>query len=209
MMYRTIQDIARPRFGWIVIAALTLTTTACQSPTTDMGAPYETVPKEGYHDTESARKHLAQGLKAMEDGDYDRAELAFRKALEADVMSGPAHNNLGKVYYQQTLLYKAAWEFKYAIKLMPNQPEPKNNLGLVYEAVGKLDDAINLYGEAREIEPDNPVLIGNLTRARFKRGDKDDTTRELLRELVLKDTRPEWLAWARETLALMNVSEQQ
>jgi len=129
----------------------------------------------------------------MEEGDLDKAEQALKEALEADVMFGPAHNNLGKVYFTRKLFYKAAWEYQYAIKLMPHHPEPKYNLGLVYEAVGKIDEAVDLYSEARTLEPDNPILIGNVARARIKRGDKGQDMRELLTELLLKDTRPDWL----------------
>ena len=117
-------------------------------------------------------------------------------------MCGPAHNNLGKVYFRQGKMYLAAWEFQYAMKLMPNQPEPPNNLGLVFEAAGKLDDAAESYGKAVAREPDNIDALGNLARAP-RRGDKDAEVRDLLNELVLKDTRPEWVAWARDRLATL------
>ena len=56
----------------------------------------------------------------MEKSDYDAAEAALKAALTADVMFGPAHNNLGKVYFHKGELYLAAREFDYAMKLMPN-----------------------------------------------------------------------------------------
>src|SRR4029453_19576722 len=110
-------------------------------------------------------------------------EAELKSALAADVMCGPAHNNLGKVYYHQHKLYLAAWEFQYAMKLMPNVPEPRNNLGLVFESAGKLDDAVASYDEARGLEPDNVQFIGNLARARVRRGDDDAGVRDLLRQL--------------------------
>ena len=97
----------------------------------------------------------------------DTAEV--RSALEADVTFGPAHNNLGRVYYHQGQLYLDAWEFQYAIKLMPYQPEPKSNLGLVLEAANKLDEAIKNYDEAMNLEPENPQFLGNDARARARR----------------------------------------
>lgn len=81
---------------------------------------------------------------------------------------------------------------------MPYQPEPRNNLGLVLEQAGKLDDAIDRYRNALNIQPDNPQLIGNLARAKHQRGDKDEEQRELLEDILLKDTRPDWKRWARE-----------
>jgi cytochrome c-type biogenesis protein CcmH/NrfG len=87
------------------------------------------------------------------------------------------------------------------MKLMPNQPEPLNNLGLVFEATGKLDEATDSYAKAVTVEPDNVQAMGNLARAHVRRGDHDDSVRTLLQRLVLRETRPDWLAWERSTLS--------
>ncbi len=65
---------------------------------------------------------------------------------------------------RQKKLYLAAWEFQYASTLMPNRAEPRNNLGVVFESVGKLDDAAEWYEAALQIEPDTPEVISNLAR---------------------------------------------
>ena len=175
-------------------------TPAAAEPTGD----YATVSADPRRDTEAARQHDARGLQLLCSGELDRAELAFKAALDADVMFGPAHNNLGAVYLRQSRLYLAAWEFQYAVKLMPSHPEPRNNLGLVFEAAGRLDDAIDWFDQAVDLGPDDPELIGNLARARIRRGDSDAETRDLLTQLVMKDTRPEWVTWARQRLVLMH-----
>jgi Tfp pilus assembly protein PilF len=166
-------------------------------------------PAEGYKTVEAAplrspdlaRQENARAIELLDRGDYAEAEKALRAALDADVMCGPAHNALGKVYFHQGKLYEAAWEFQYAMKLMPNQPEPHNNLGLVFEAVGKLDEATDAYGKAVAMEPDNVHAMGNLARARVRRGDRDEELQALLNNLILRDTRADWLAWERKTLA--------
>ena len=56
---------------------------------------------------------------------------------------------------------------------------------------------------ALALEPDNPHLIGNLARARLRRGDKGYEMHDLLTDLILKDTRPEWIDWVKEKLALL------
>ena len=170
---------------------------------------YETVGKEPHRDAEIARRETARAVAMLDAGDYAGAEAALKAALAADIMSGPAHNNLGKVYFRQSKLYLAAWEFQYAMKLMPNQPEPPNNLGLVFEAVGKLDDAADHYGKAVALEPDNVQAMGNLARARVRRGDDDDDLRSLLGRLVLRETRPDWLAWEKYMLARLSAPHRQ
>ena len=132
---------------------------------------YRTAPPDPNHDTEAAKKLNDTALKQLEKDKPEKAEQSLQKALIADVNYGPAHNNLGRLYYCQEKHYLAAWEFEYAIKLMPDRPEPHNNLGLVYEAVGKFNEAIEAYECARKLQPDNPEFLGNLARARIRRGD--------------------------------------
>ena len=177
----------------------------CASDKRKVEAGYETVAKDPRRDSASAETHNVEAVGRMERGDYAGAEAELKAALEADVMYGPAHNNLGKVYFHQGKMYLAAWEFQYAAKLMPGVPEPRNNLGLVFESAGKLDDAVASYDEAMRMASDNVEVLGNLARARVRRGDRDATVRDLLQQLVLRETRPAWTAWARERLATMAV----
>ncbi len=151
-------------------------------------------------DTSRARADNERAFALIEQGKYDQAEELLKRAVAADVMFGPARNNLGLVYYHTNRLYLAAWEFENASRLMPHHPEPRNNLGLVLERAGRLDPAADSYARARQIEPDNPEFLGNLARAKVRRGDRDAETQQLLEELVLKDPRPEWSHWARVNL---------
>jgi Flp pilus assembly protein TadD len=176
-------------------------TIGCNTAPRQPSGPYETIGKDPHRDADIARQENARAVALIDAGDYPAAETALKAALSADIMCGPAHNNLGKVYYRQSRLYLAAWEFQYAMKLMPNQPEPLNNLGLVFEAAGKLDEAADHYGKAVALEPDNIHAMGNLARARVRRGDRDPEVRALLGKLVLRETRPNWLAWERSTLS--------
>ena len=168
-------------------------------------AEYRTMAEDANRDTKTARHENAKGYDLMEKGDLEKAEKTLKAALTADPFFGPAHNNLGIVYLRQGKFYQAAWEFQYAAKLMPYSPEPPNNLGMVYEAVGRLDEAEKWYSEALTMQSDNPELIGNLVRTLVRENRKDQRTVQLLKDLILKDTRPDWVAWAKEQLALMHV----
>lgn len=186
---------------FVLIFATSAPFSGCESP--NKARQYKTVQDSPTRNSAVAKQESDRASVFLQNMQYDEAEKALKKALSADIAFGRAHNNLGKVYYHQERLYLAAWEFQYAIQLMPNQPEPRNNLGLVFEAVGKLDDAVDAYSRALELEPDNPHLIGNLVRARVRRGDQDESVRTLLSDLIVRETRADWLTWARDTLALM------
>jgi Tfp pilus assembly protein PilF len=169
-------------------------------------AQYETPTADGSRNTATARQLNLQALEKLTKGDDAGAEKLLKQSLTADVMYGPAHNNLGKLYYHQGQLYPAAWEFQYAAKLMPNQPEPRNNLGLVCESAGKLDEAVDYYTQALKTEPDNPEILGNLARSRIRRGEKSQDVRDLLNKLVERDTRPDWLIWEKDQLIRLSAS---
>ena len=164
---------------------------------------YETLVEDPTRDTEGSRRKNAEALRQVEEGNLAEAEKTLKDALAADLFYGPAHNNLGVVYYRQEKYYMAAWEFQYAAKAMPYSPEPRNNLGLVYETVGRLKEAEAWYDKALSLQPDNPELMGSLCRIRVRNGVRDEKTHRLLEELALKAVRPEWAKWARDQLALM------
>lgn len=157
-------------------------------------------------DPEKARWFNDQALVLIRNDRYDDAEKLLNKSIDADVMFAQARNNLGLVYYHQDKLYLAATEFQNAIRLMPHNPEPRNNLGMVFERAGKFTEAAESYEQARKMEHDNPEYLGNLARAKVRRGDRDEETRRLLEEVVVKDSRPSWRDWARLQIIRMSSS---
>jgi Flp pilus assembly protein TadD len=152
-------------------------------------------------DTALAHAENDRAYELIHEGKDQEAESHLHKAIEADVTFGPAHNNLGLIYYRQGRYYDAAWEFYNTTKLMPYQPDVRNNLGMVLEMdVTKYNEAIDSYEQARKLAPDNPEYLANLARAKDRRGDRDEEMKKLLQELAFKDSRPEWRDWARMKL---------
>lgn len=187
----------------LLIAGLLAAAGCNTTPKQDTSARYQTVTPNQKGDTEKARELNTKATELILQNKYDEAEELLKDALTADVTFGPAHNNLGRIYYEKKHYYAAAWEFEYAAKLLPHRAEPRNNLGLVFEAVGDYDKAVGQYEEALQIEPDNPELIGNLARTRLNRGDRGPEVRQLLNDLILRDTRPRWTEWARDKLRML------
>ncbi|MBX9654953.1 tetratricopeptide repeat protein [bacterium] len=159
---------------------------------------YQTVADAQIGDEEAAAALEDKALCQLQKGNVEKAQQLLQESLEADVNYGPAHNLLGKIYYDQHKLYLAAWEYQYAAKLMPGRHEPYNNLGLTFEKADRLDEAIGWYSKAYDLAPQSVDVIANLARAKAKRGDQDDLLVDLLDELTLRDNRPRWLEWAGE-----------
>jgi Flp pilus assembly protein TadD len=191
----------RTYFSCVLLAAL-VALSGCHANTQEAAHPVGSGIARGnvIANTDGARADTDRAYQMILEGKYSAAEPALKEAVVFDPMYGPAHNDLGLVYFRLNRLYDAAWEFEDAAKLMPKQPQPENNLGLVLEQAEQLPEAIAAYTKAYHLEPSNPEYIGNLARAHVRLGDKDDETRRLLQELVLRDTRPDWSDWARVNL---------
>jgi Tfp pilus assembly protein PilF len=157
---------------------------------------YQTSYEQTYGSTsEAIAKHRA-ALKRLDKCDLCGAEELLKASLAEDEKFGLAHNTLGNVYFDQGKFYPAAWEFEYAARMMPDRPEPINNLGLVFEQVGRFDDAIVQFELAYGMDETNAAYLGNLIRARMRRGDQTCDMVDLLHRLVEIDSRTEWVAWA-------------
>jgi len=193
------------------MAAFFCVVSGCAVLTEKSEKDYRTLDVDENHDTKKARRKNALAMKILErngEGHFGNpvfAENALQEALAADVTYGPAHNNLGKLYFQRQEFYLAAWEFEYAIKLMPDRVEPIYNLGMVYEEVGKFELAIEKYWIAYDLDPKNPEVIGNLARCSVRQGEPFEHIKPLLEDLIYFDTRPEWVNWAKEQLVFSQV----
>lgn len=194
-----------PRWLFLATLLLTLAPSGCARFRSQAPTKYQTVSASNRHDITTAKSKHAEALVLLEERvDLPKVEQLLNDSLVADVTYGPAHNSLGSLYYMQNKLYLAAWEFEYAAKLMPDLAQPYNNLGLVYEHVGKYDDAISYYSMALSREGNNPELIGNLVRTRMLNGDRGQDLKQLLSDLALNHTNSGWKSWARDQVELVN-----
>ncbi len=145
-----------------------------------------------------------QGIHFVQNNQLGKAEFKFEEAIRVDKQFGPAHNNLGLVFYHQHDFFEAGRAFEAAHEHMPDSPEPLNNLGLLMETVARPDDAIDYYQQAHEMDPTCAEYLGNLLRARIRMQQIDEELLSQLHSLLLYERRIEWQDWAREQLALLN-----
>ncbi len=183
------------RFCVILFALLGL---GCQAPPARHVATLSDYPPAVH---EAARRENAAAVTLVDGGQLDAAETHLLKAIAADAGFAAAHNNLGHVYFHQSRLVLAVREFHRAAELLPAHPEPRNNLGLVYEAAGKLDEAVDCYQQAWKLDSVRAEYLGNLARARVRRGDPAGEVLPLLTRIAQTDPRRDWAKWAQEMIA--------
>ncbi len=151
---------------------------------------------------EQSEGHENKGVKLFDKGKLQSAAEEFQRAISFQHENGAAHNNLGLVYFQQRKMSEAAKEFETAAQFLPEDPTPWNNLGMTLEAAGRGQEAIEYYQHAYELAPAKPLYLGNLVRTRIRLGENDESVTAQLKELLFMETRPEWVAWATDQLAL-------
>ena len=181
---------------WLLIFVLCVLSTGCASFRSNRRAAVHRVQAKR-HDTELAKSLHEKALTAMEKNNWPKAKEWANKSVLADSDFGPAHNTLGSLYFRKDELYHAAWEFEEASKLMPENCEPLNNLGLVYEKAGKYEEAYSYYQEGLELAPGNIELSGNVARVRIILDDRGDDLEKLLCDLALTHPQKRWRSWAR------------
>lgn len=166
---------------------------ASDGPSISDGAPYS--PRTLDARDRLGAEELCDQAEPLMGTDPARAELLLLDALTADVYSGRAHNNLGVLFLARGDLYSAAAEFEAARKLLPDNPDPRINLGLVFEQAGQIDQALNAYAAAHDLNPNHLGAIQALARAQLRHHRADDRTPDLLGQIALRGDE-NWRHWA-------------
>lgn len=127
-------------------------------------------------------------------GNLAQAETHYRQALGADPMSAPSMNDLGLCLARQSRLEEAQAALNEAIRLMPNKALYRNNaatllveigedglaleqlksvyppatasfnLGQLLARAGRVDEAIDSYRLALELDPGHPAALSALSK---------------------------------------------
>jgi tetratricopeptide (TPR) repeat protein len=102
-----------------------------------------------HDDPLSAQEHFQLGMAYEQDAEY---ELALREYKEASDEVPMAHLYMGNVHFAQQEFDKAERQYRKAIKALPENPRPYNNLAWLYFVrKDKLDKAEELAVRAVEL----------------------------------------------------------
>lgn len=116
------------------------------------------------------------GKECFESKDYGNAERYFRKILKANDRFADIHNLLGVICHLEGKFESAIQSFEEALKINPHYTEALLNLAVLYNDLGRFQEAKKLYtqfkkkadGGSKEIEP---VLRGKLSNRHAELGD--------------------------------------
>ncbi len=103
--------------------------------------------------TDTAVASNSQGVFYNDKGEYQKAAVAFTKAIELDPNFAPAYSNRGWVYIKLGQYEQAIADCTKAIELDPSLAFAYNSRGWAYTELGQYEQAIADYNKAIELDP--------------------------------------------------------
>ena len=95
------------------------------------------------------------GAAHLELGEMEKAEEAFRKALEKNPQAAGAHYSLGYLLQRQSKTAVAVEAYQKALKSDPDKAEALGNLAAAYFQLGKQQEGMTALDAALRLEPGN------------------------------------------------------
>jgi len=133
----------------------------------------------------SFQAHNNLGLQYEHLGRFDEATSEYEKALKIKPDLIEAHANLANLYFKLKFydLAKAEYETLEKSNLGSKAGETQNNLGNIYEALGRPQEALLKYNLALALDPRLKFTHFNLARIYFLQGKIDLAAQQILDSL--------------------------
>jgi tetratricopeptide (TPR) repeat protein len=151
-------------------------------------------------DSRLAYDHYLEGCRYDEDErTFDRAEAAYRRAIEIDPTLANAFTNLGNVMYRRGRLEEAERLYARALQVDADQPEAFYNLGFLLYDRGDLAAAVLNFKRALRSDPSFADAHFNLAMALGDLGRREEARRHWATYLELDPESP-WAEVARREI---------
>lgn len=152
------------------------------------------------NDLSAAHQHYLEGCRFDEDErSFERAEAAYRRAIELDPSLANAFTNLGNLMYRRARFDEAQNFYVRALQLDPDQPEAFYNLGFLLYDKGDVASAILNFKRALRSDPSFADAHFNLAMALTDAGERDEARVHWETYLKLDPESP-WAEIARQHL---------
>ena len=147
-----------------------------------------------------AYQHYLEGCRFDEnESTFDRAEAAYRKAIELDPSLANALTNLGNLMYRRSRLKDAENFYVRALQIDPEQPEAFYNLGFLLYDRGEVQAAVLNFRRAVRSDPSFADAHFNLAMALCDLG-SDEEARKHWETYLRLDPNSPWSEIARRHL---------
>ena len=100
-------------------------------------------------------------------GEYENAQIVYKRALEVEPYNAKIHCNLGYLYWGCGVIDEAIKSYEASISYDPDYAIPYNNLGVIYlDDLGRVKQAVELFEKAIEANPNYALAYYNLARTK-------------------------------------------
>lgn len=126
----------------------------------------------------------------------ESAEM-FRAALMLDPENPMGNSNLGQNLVELGHVDNLDEAEQYCLRAMratPDRPHPVNNLGNVYRAMGRFEEALECYQKAMQIAPGMAMPLNNMGQALQGRGRNEEATAFYLKAIEIEPQTPRFHA---------------
>jgi tetratricopeptide (TPR) repeat protein len=137
-------------------------------------------------DAKLAAGHVCLGRLYESTGEYEKATLQFRTAVERDPTSDDAYGGLASAYELSGQLQAAEHTYQKAIELRPSYWDNYNRLGIFYNVRGESQKAVPIFQRVTELTPDNRWGYTNLGVAYYNLGRLDQAAAMWRRTLEIR-----------------------
>ncbi len=146
----------------------------------------------------SAEAHNAMALLYRYEGDDEREEYHYKKALRSDSNFAPAQNNYGIFLAQRHRDKEALEHFQVAANQQgyENRAIAYENIGAISLKMGDEEEAIEAYSKSLRLRPENSAPALELAQIFFRRGElkaADFYYSNFARQMTTQSARALWL----------------
>ena len=138
-------------------------------------------------------------------GNYEKAEVYGKRALDLDPELSAAHTVLGMISAERDDPDQAIARYRQSIRINPDHVVAYNNLGNIMARQGELDEAIKLYRQAIKVKKQFPEAHNNLGIALARQGKNREAISHFIMALHIKSDYAE--AYNNLGLALAQLGE--
>lgn len=120
----------------------------------------------------TAEQYVAEGHRAAQERQFDKAVDAYRQAIRLDPNLAAAYHGLGSAYVNMGRAADALEPMRTAARLEPNNALIRLNLGVTLANLRRGDEALAELNEAKRLSPNDPRVyneIGNTLHNSFGR----------------------------------------
>jgi tetratricopeptide (TPR) repeat protein len=147
-----------------------------------------------------AYQHYLEGCRLdEEESGFERAEAAYKRAVELDPSLSNAFTNLGNLMYRRGKLAEAEGYYARALQLDPDQPEAFYNLGFLSFERSDVAAAVLNFKRALQSDPSFADAHFNLAMALLEDGQREEAKGHFQTYLRLDPDSP-WAETARRHL---------